>query len=138
MVGGLWVLYIGQALPSSAFDPLYDLQVALMGFLGGFGTLWGPVVGALLLEPAQQYITLQFTTGYLGQIVLGGLFLLVVLFIPRGLLPTAAERLSAAHAWWSRRRPGEPVPEAPAAEQPGTGPLSPAGQTTISTPGSGR
>jgi len=28
-------------------------------FLGGKGTLWGPVVGALLLEPAQQYMAYQ-------------------------------------------------------------------------------
>src|SRR5262249_42594051 len=42
VVGGLWVLFIGQALPETAFNPAYDLSVALMGFLGGFGALVGP------------------------------------------------------------------------------------------------
>ena len=43
-----------EALPQYAFNPLFDLTVALMAFLGGFGTLSGPMLGALLLEPLQQ------------------------------------------------------------------------------------
>jgi branched-chain amino acid transport system permease protein len=109
-VGGLWVLFIGQALPESAFNPNYDLTVALMAFLGGFGTLWGPVLGALILEPVQQQITERFTNGYTGEIVFGALFLLVILFLPRGLLPTGKERLTALRAWWDRRREPAPVP----------------------------
>ena len=45
MIGGLWWFFIGQALPETVFDPNFDLSVALMGFLGGFGTLAGPVLG---------------------------------------------------------------------------------------------
>jgi len=108
IVGGLWVLFIGQALPETAFNPAYDLSVALMGFLGGFGTLWGPVLGALLLEPLQQEITQRFTSGYESLIVLGGLFLLVILFLPRGLIPTGKEWADGLRAWWERR--GQPRP----------------------------
>ena len=91
MIGGLWWFFIGQALPQSAFDPLFDLSVALMAFLGGFGTLAGPVLGALILEPLQQWIGITFTNGYPSDIVLGVLFLVVILFMPRGLIPTGAE-----------------------------------------------
>ena len=116
LVGGLWVLFIGQALPETAFNPAYDLSVALMGFLGGFGTLWGPVLGALILEPLQQEITQRFTSGYASLMVLGGLFLLVILFLPRGLIPTGKEWADGLRAWWERRR--QPAPGDGAAPQP--------------------
>jgi branched-chain amino acid transport system permease protein len=123
MVGGLWVLFIGQALPETAFNPAYDLTIALMGFLGGFGTLWGPVLGALILEPLQLQVTQRFTSGYESLIILGGLFLLVILFLPRGLLPTGREWVTALRARIDRRRqpdgvsgprpPAVTVPDAP-------------------------
>ncbi len=108
VAGGLWWFFIGQALPETVFNPAFDLSVALMAFLGGFGTLAGPILGALILEPLQQYVAITFTNGYLGEIVLGALFLLVILFLPRGIIPTANERLTA---WRTRGdRPGHPDP----------------------------
>ena len=134
IVGGLWFYVVGQAFPETVFDPAFDLTVALMGFLGGFGTLAGPVLGALILEPAQQQLTLQFTNGYLSQILLGSLFLVVILFLPRGLIPSAAEWLTAGRAWWARRRAGLSPP-------PGSGTASAArGAGTAAgtrSPGSG-
>jgi hypothetical protein len=61
------------------------------------------VLGALILEPVQQEILQSFPNGYLGQIVLGGLFLLVILFLPRGLLPTGGEWMTSLRAWRGRR-----------------------------------
>jgi branched-chain amino acid transport system permease protein len=94
MLGALWMFFIGQVLPQYGFDPLFDLAVALMAFLGGFGTVSGPVLGALIVEPVQQWLTLEFTSSAsLSLIVEGGLFLLVILVMPRGIIPSAAERL---------------------------------------------
>jgi branched-chain amino acid transport system permease protein len=117
-VGGLWFIFIGQALPETAFDPTFDLSVALMAFLGGFGTISGPVLGALILEPLQQYVKIEFTNGYIGEVALGLLFLLVILFLPRGIVPTTSERLTALRA--RRQRRGQPPPGAgvPAVTQP--------------------
>jgi branched-chain amino acid transport system permease protein len=117
-VGGLWFIFIGQVLPETAFDPNFDLSVALMGFIGGFGTIAGPVLGALILEPLQQYVKIEFTNGYIGQIFLGLLFLLVILFLPRGIVPTTGERITAWRA--KRQRRGQPPPGAgaPAVAQP--------------------
>jgi len=120
MVGGLWLLFIGQVLPQYGFDPLFDLSVALMGFIGGFGTLWGPVLGALLLEPGQQFLTLRLHNSYASEIIWGTLFLLVILFLSRGILPIAGEQLTAWRARRDRRRgapgspPGQPSGAAPA------------------------
>jgi branched-chain amino acid transport system permease protein len=73
-----------------------------MAFLGGLGTVSGPVLGALIIEPTQQYLTTTFSNSYLSQILLGALFLAVVIFLPRGIIPTAAEKVSGLLA---RRRP---------------------------------
>jgi branched-chain amino acid transport system permease protein len=111
LVGGLWFFFIAQVLPQYGFDPLFDLSVALMAFLGGLGTVAGPVLGALLLEPAQQYLTLHASNSYLAEIIWGALFLLVILFLPRGIIPSAGERRTA---WQARPRPSpspEPRPE---------------------------
>ena len=110
VVGGLWFYLVGDAMPNTVFNPAFDLTVALMAFLGGFGTLAGPVLGAVILEPVQQQLTLQFTNGYPAEILLGGLFLLVILFLPRGLIPTGREWLTAARAWRARRLGREPLP----------------------------
>ena len=90
-IGGVWFLYITEVLPSSGYDPLFDLAIVLMAFLGGIGKLSGPVIGALLIEPGRLYLTTRFTNGYLSEILLGALFLLIVLFMPRGIVPTSGE-----------------------------------------------
>jgi branched-chain amino acid transport system permease protein len=101
LAGVLWFFFVGQVQPSTGFDPLFDLTIALMAFLGGLGTVSGPVLGALIIAPAQQYLTITFSNSYLSQILLGALFLAVVLFVPRGLIPTVADRSSD---WLERRR----------------------------------
>jgi branched-chain amino acid transport system permease protein len=90
LVGGVWFFYLGQVEPSSGFDPLFDLSVVLMAFLGGLGTVSGPVLGALIIEPGQLYLTAN-TNGYISEILLGSLFLVAVLLMPRGIIPTGGE-----------------------------------------------
>ncbi len=138
MIGGLWWFFIGQALPETAFDPLFDLTVALMAFLGGFGTLAGPVLGALILEPLQQWIGITFTNGYTSDIVLGVLFLAVILFMPRGLVPTGAEFVTKWRVAQARRREAAPGGSAPGGSAPGGS--APPGSPTLGrtgTPGAG-
>ncbi len=106
IAGGLWMYFTGQVLPQYGFDPAFDLVVALMAFLGGLGTISGPVLGAMLLEPLQQYLTLQFSVSYqyLYLIVYGLLFLAVIILMPRGIIPTVAEWLASRRS--RRGRPG--------------------------------
>lgn len=90
MAGAIWAYFIGAVYPASAFDPLFDIALALMGFLGGMGTIAGPILGALLLEPLHQYLAANFADWYL--VIYGGLLLAVLLLLPRGILPTLQER----------------------------------------------
>jgi branched-chain amino acid transport system permease protein len=87
MLGGLYFYFIGQIFPQFAFDPLFDLSIALMAFFGGLGTLLGPLVGALVLESLQQYLTQQFSSDAIYLIAYGVLFLIVILVLPRGVVP---------------------------------------------------
>lgn len=96
MVGAVYAYFIGQIFPQFAFDPLFDITVALMAFFGGLGTIAGPLLGALVLESMQQEFTLRFSAGggiYL--IVYGALFLVVILLMPRGVLPTLRDGLAS-------------------------------------------
>lgn len=86
MAGALYAMFLGQIYPQYVFDPTFDIAVALMAFFGGFGTLLGPLLGGLILESSQQYLTLSFPNGALSLILFGVLFLLVILFMPQGIV----------------------------------------------------
>jgi branched-chain amino acid transport system permease protein len=134
LVGGLWFYFIGEALPQFAFDPIFDLSVALMAFLGGLGTVAGPVLGALIIESAQQYLTTTISNDYLSEILLGALFLAVILLLPRGVIPTASEKISQ---WRARRHAAADSAAAAAAPGPAgsPGPAGPTGSATVGAAG---
>jgi branched-chain amino acid transport system permease protein len=98
MVGGLLFYFIGQVYPQTAFDPLFDISLALMGFLGGIGTLTGPLLGALVLEVLQQYLTQSVSGTGTYLIAYGVLFLAVILLLPRGVIPTISQLLASRRA----------------------------------------
>jgi branched-chain amino acid transport system permease protein len=104
MVGALHAYFQESIYPAFAFDPLFDIAVALMGFLGGMGTLAGPVLGALILEPTQRYFTMQFSQNGYYLIIYGAFFLAIILLLPEGILPTLGKL-------WLRRKSGRNEPE---------------------------
>jgi branched-chain amino acid transport system permease protein len=97
MAGGLYFYFVGQIFPQYAFDPLFDLALALMAFLGGLGTIAGPLLGALVLESLQQYLTQTFSNDATYLIAYGVLFLAVILVLPQGVVPGVT-------TWLARRR----------------------------------
>ncbi len=92
MAGAIWAYFVESVYPATAFDPNFDVAIALMAFLGGIGTLAGPILGALILEPTQQYFALQYGQSGYYLVVYGALFLVIILLLPRGILPTLQER----------------------------------------------
>lgn len=87
MCGAMYAYFIGSIYPQYVFDPALSITIVLMGFLGGIGTLAGPILGAVILVTAQQYFSLYAPTGYY-QIFLGALFLIVMLLMPQGIVPS--------------------------------------------------
>jgi branched-chain amino acid transport system permease protein len=114
MAGGIWAYYIGFIYPQFAVDPLVTIGVVLMAFLGGRGTIWGPTLGALILVPAQQYLAFSQGASELYLVAYAAIFLVVMLLLPRGILPSLRDLVAA------RRSPnGAHTADGPRAEMTG-------------------
>ena len=92
MAGGVWAYYLSFIYPQFAIDPLVTIGMVLMTYLGGRGTLWGPVLGAFVLVPAQKYLAYRLGASDFYLVGYSGVFLVVILLMPRGILPSLAER----------------------------------------------
>ncbi len=83
IAGALYVPQVGIINPSE-FDPINSIEIVIWVAVGGRGTLVGAVAGAILVNYAKT-----FFTGALPEVwlyALGSLFVLVTLFLPRGLM----------------------------------------------------
>jgi branched-chain amino acid transport system permease protein len=131
MAGGVYGYYIAFIDPLGMFNILISVQIILSLLLGGRATLWGPVLGAFLIEWLNETSNNKFGGGNARLLIFGGLLALVVLFLPRGIIPTAAhwlerlrsrgkaglagERLSGVDLHERGAPPPRPEPAEPAA-----------------------
>ena len=83
IAGALYVPQIGIINPSE-FSPGNSIEVAIWVAVGGRGTLVGPILGALAVNAAKTYLSAAFPETWLY--CLGGLFILVTLLLPRGVV----------------------------------------------------
>ena len=86
VAGALYVPQVGIINPSE-FQPANSIEAVIWVAVGGRGTLTGAVLGAILVN----YAKTTFTTGMLAPywlFLLGGLFIAVTLFLPRGIIGT--------------------------------------------------
>jgi ABC-type branched-subunit amino acid transport system ATPase component len=72
--------------------------IVLATMTGGKGTLYGPVVGAFIVQVASEAATVYGGGSQTRVLLFGAALVAVVLFLPAGLLPTI-------ESWWRRRRP---------------------------------
>jgi urea transport system permease protein len=95
IAGALYVPQVGIINPSE-FEPINSIEVVIWVAIGGRGTLYGAAAGAVLVSYAKT-----FFTGALPEVwlyALGALFVVVTLFLPRGVVGLLT------------RRPGKLVP----------------------------
>ncbi len=83
IAGALYVPQVGIINPGE-FSPLNSIELAIWVAIGGRGTLYGAVIGAILVNYAKTYFTGVIPEVWL--FALGGLFVVVTLFLPRGLI----------------------------------------------------
>lgn len=119
MAGAMHGYFLGFISPSFAFAPVLDVTFALMVYFGGTGTLVGPILGGLLLEPLQQFLTLQFGEKGLDLILFSGLLLFVILVLPEGVVPTVRRKWAAWMATRIITKSTEEVPPVPGTSDQG-------------------
>jgi urea transport system permease protein len=94
IAGALYVPQVGIINPGE-FAPANSIEVVIWTAIGGRGTLYGPIIGALVVNYAKTWFTAAYPELWL--FALGGLFVAVTLFLPKGIVGTAG-------AWLATRR----------------------------------
>ncbi|TCK31714.1 amino acid/amide ABC transporter membrane protein 2 (HAAT family) [Ancylobacter aquaticus] len=106
IAGALYVPQVGIINPSE-FSPANSIEIIVWVAVGGRGTLVGAALGAVLVNYAKTY----FTSGMLAPywlFMLGGLFVAVTLFLPKGIVGTYYD-------WREKRRQHDDIPDEPLA-----------------------
>ena len=84
LAGGAFALSLGFVFPTTVFSVDITITLILVVILGGLGTVWGPVLGTLILIPLQELFWLEFPALH---IVAYGLFLVgVIILMPEGII----------------------------------------------------
>ncbi len=117
--GALYVPQVGIINPSE-MTPDKSLEAVVWCAVGGRGTLVGPIIGAISINSLKSWASRAAPDYWL--VILGGLFVVVVLLLPGGIVSIPA-RLKALYQRFSRPAP-DPDPAPPAPSTP------PATQTT--------
>ena len=107
LAGTFYIQYIYFIDPATAFSFNISIEAALVSIVGGIGTLWGPVVGTVLLETTSALLQswLGSTTGGIQLTVYALILMAVILWRPTGLMGFVNEV-------WQRRRERQQAPRA--------------------------
>jgi branched-chain amino acid transport system permease protein len=122
MVGAFHAMYLTFIEPAAMFSLPFSIQIAMFALIGGIGTVFGPLLGAVLLVPITE-----LARGWLGAeamglhgFVYGVVLMLVVLFMPNGVMGVLSHWLTPAPP--ARGAQAETVAAAPrAADRPPMG-----------------
>jgi len=97
--GGVFTAFFYNALfPDQWFGLGYSIEIILAPIIGGLGTLFGPILGAILLTPLGEAITaatdaLGWQNAGVKPFIYGIALLLIVKFLPDGIWPAIRKRL---------------------------------------------
>jgi branched-chain amino acid transport system permease protein len=102
LTGGAFAFYHVGYYPQMPFGPEWTFDSIMMAYIGGAGTIVGPVIGAVFFVLVKEFLVLKLTDLHL--IIFGILFIVVVLYLPGGLVGVWG-KLRKALAYRSRPRP---------------------------------
>ncbi len=113
MAGAAGALYVPQVgiINPSEFQPANSIEAVIWVAVGGRGTLTGAALGAVVINFLKTYFTSGFLASY-WLFALGGVFILSTLFLPKGLVGTAAVLWHRAKSSRKYAAPGTAVPQA--------------------------
>jgi branched-chain amino acid transport system permease protein len=84
LAGGAFAYYHVSYYYQFPFTPVWSFDALTMVYIGGLGTIIGPIIGAIFFVLLREFLALNLGEYHL--IVFGVLFILVVLFLPGGLV----------------------------------------------------
>jgi branched-chain amino acid transport system permease protein len=90
VAGGVYAYSITFIDPHGMFDILISVQTVLAALLGGRGTVMGPVYGAFAIAILNEESNVHFGAQGLRLLIFGGIMAAIVLFLPRGIVPSVA------------------------------------------------
>ncbi|OYO07241.1 branched-chain amino acid transport system permease protein [Propionibacteriaceae bacterium ES.041] len=93
MAGGVYGYYFTFVDPINMFAILMSVQIVLAVILGGRGTLFGPVLGAFIIEPLNSFANSTLGGGNARLVIFGGMLILLVILLPKGILPSVTDLL---------------------------------------------
>src|SRR2546421_5459381 len=113
--GGFYAVVLLIVTPLTVFGMLTSAQALIVTLFGGVATVWGPVLGALILIPLAEVLNAELGDKLPGiqGVVFGAAIVLVVLVAPEGILPKLRTALAKRP-----ERSRAPLPEAFAAANP--------------------
>jgi branched-chain amino acid transport system permease protein len=82
--GAIYARHVGYVDPATVFATIWSIRAIATAILGGQGTILGPIVGAVALTLVSEEVWARDPNLY--QVVFGGIVVLVVLFVPGGLM----------------------------------------------------
>jgi branched-chain amino acid transport system permease protein len=88
LAGGLFAYYHISYYPAHPFSPHWTFDALLITFIGGVGTIHGPVLGAVFYVFLREYLAIHWVDFHL--LIFGALFIAIVLLLPGGLVEAAA------------------------------------------------
>jgi len=94
LAGGLYALWFGFLDPIFQFSILVGAYMVLMALLGGLRSLFGPVLGAVIVGYAVEFFKAQYGDTQFHLVATGLLLGVVVLFMPEGVIPALAALLN--------------------------------------------
>ena len=89
IAGALYVPFVGIINPGE-FAPLNSIEIVIWVAIGGRYTLYGGVIGALLVNYSKTVLTSAMPEIWL--FALGGLFIAVTMFLPKGIAGLLSKR----------------------------------------------
>ena len=106
IAGGLYGVVLLVITPETVFGMLVSAQALILALFGGVGSLWGPVIGAMLLVPLAEGLNAELgdvLPGIQG-VVYGIAIIMIILWAPEGVYWRVLDR-------FSRRAPAPSTPE---------------------------
>jgi branched-chain amino acid transport system permease protein len=109
LTGGAFAFYHVGYYPQFPFGPVWSFDAVTIAFIGGTGTIIGPIVGGIFYVVLKELLALRLVEIHLT--VFGILFVLIVLFLPGGLVEAWQKVRDAFARRSGRPKVGRPLPQ---------------------------